>query len=167
MVWISVLESDLGPHRKIGPFRILRPVVLAGGIVPLFLQSPAGHGTGLLLEGIGVIAGLLCGLGILYTMHVYRSPKTGKAVSRAGIGFVAVWTGIVAARALFSYGSFHWFSQQLGRWMYTHQVTPYALADALIFMAVAMLLTRTVGVLARAAKARRPAEEGAQVAVGS
>ena len=30
--------ADLGSHRKIGKFRILRPLLLAAAIVPLFLE---------------------------------------------------------------------------------------------------------------------------------
>jgi len=39
LVLAAVLEADLGSHRKIGRFRILRPLVLAAAIVPLFLEK--------------------------------------------------------------------------------------------------------------------------------
>ena len=45
-VLIAVLEGDLGPHRKIGPLRILRPLVTIALVVPLFLDRPAPKGTG-------------------------------------------------------------------------------------------------------------------------
>ena len=166
-VWIAVLESDLGRHRKIGAFRILRPLLLAGGIVPLFIDHPVGHGTGLTLEIAGVAAGLIGGLTAVALTHVYRSPKTGRPVSRAGAGYALLWTVIIGARAAFSYGSSHWFSAPLGRWIVAHQVPVAAITDGLIFMAVAMLLTRTLGLAFRAAQVRQPAAEGARVAVGS
>ncbi len=87
-------------------------------------------------------------------MGVYRSPKTGRPVSRAGFGYAAVWTVVIGARAAFSYGSFHWFSHPLGTWMADHRVSSDDITNALILMAVAMVLTRTVGMATRAAGAR-------------
>ncbi len=43
-VLFAVLEADLG-RRKISTFRILRPVFLAAGIIPLFIVHPAAAGT--------------------------------------------------------------------------------------------------------------------------
>src|SRR5271168_5534344 len=84
-VLISVLEGDLGPHRKIGKFRILRPLITVALVIPLFLDRPVTHGKGLLVELAGIAAGLLCGLVATTLMRVYRSPKTGKPVSAAGL----------------------------------------------------------------------------------
>ena len=84
-------------------------------------------------------------------MRVYPSQLTGRPVSRAGYGYAALWTLVIAARAAFSYGSEHWFPSQLVNFCIAHQVTVAAITDALVFMAVAMLLTRTLGLAARAA----------------
>ncbi|WP_157537273.1 hypothetical protein [Kitasatospora azatica] len=155
MVLIAVLEADLGPHRKIGKLRILRPLLMATAIVPLFIRSPATDGTGLALELAAVVVGLAVGLLAMTFTEVYRSPKTGGPVSRAGFAYAALWIVVVGARAAFSYGSERWFGQQLGRWMLDNQVSGNALTDALLLMAVAMMLTRTLGLAARAAKAGR------------
>ncbi len=149
-VLAATLESDLGAHRKIGALRILRPAAVAGGVIPIFLDTPAGHGTGLLLEVLGTAAGLLCGAAAALLMRVYRSPRTGRPVSRAGLGYALLWTGVVGARAAFSYGASDWFPQQLGRWCAAHAVTGAAITDSLIFMAVAMILTRTGSLALRA-----------------
>lgn len=151
-VLVAVLHSDLGSERKIGPVRILRPLVLAGAVIPLFVQSPATHGTGLAVELAGIAAGLLGGLVAVALMAVHRSPETGRPVSRAGTPYALLWIVVIGARAAFSYGSSHWFPAQLTSWCIAHQVTGAAITDALIVMAVAMLLTRTIGLGARAAR---------------
>ena len=157
LVLAATLHSDLGTHRKIGPMRILRPALTAGAIVPLFLTSVVTHGTGLALELAGIAAGLLGGLAALALTRVYRSPQTGKPVSHATWPYALLWITVIGARAAFSYGSFHWFPSQLEHWCIAHQVTGAAITDGLIFMAVAMLLVRTLGLAARAASLSRTA----------
>ena len=150
-VLFATLESDLGPHRKIGPFRLLRSPVVVAAVIPLFLASPVTRGNGLLVELAGIAAGLLCGLIVTTLMRVYRSPKTGKPVSAAGFPYALVWIVIVAARAAFSVGAVHWFPAQLAQWCIAHQVSGAAITDGLIFMAITMVLVRTAGLAARAA----------------
>ena len=151
-VLVSILEADLGSHRKIGKFRILRAPLTVAAVIPLFLNRPVTHGNGLLVELAGIAAGLLGGLVVSTLMRVYRSPKTGKPVSAAGLPYAAVWTLIVAARTVFSIGALHWFPAQLDLWCATHQVTGAAITDGLIFMAITMVLIRTAGLAARAAR---------------
>lgn len=150
-VLAAVLQADLGGHGKIGKMRILRPVVLAAGIVPLFLDAPATHGAGLLLEIGAVLAGLLCGVLATCLMKLYRSPRTGKPVTRAGAPYALLWIVVIGARAAFSYGSVHWFPTQLTDWAVREHVSAAAITDGLIFMAVTMLLARTIGLAVRAA----------------
>lgn len=151
LVLVATLEADLGAHRKIGPLRILRPAAIAAGIIPLFVSPVVTHGTGLAVELAGAAAGLLGGLIAATLTKVYRSPKTGKPVSHATWPYALLWTLVIGARAAFSYGSFHWFPNQLTSWCVAHHVTGDAITDGLIFMAVAMLLTRTLSLAARAA----------------
>ena len=153
-VLIATLHSDLGAHRKIGPMRLLRPALIAGSIVPLFIEPLVTHGAGLEVELAGVAAGLVGGLAALGLMRVYRSPGTGKPATASGWPLALLWVLVIGARAAFSYGSEHWFPNQLANFAVAHQVTVAALTDALVFMAVAMLLTRTLGLAARAANVR-------------
>src|SRR5438270_3176863 len=85
-VLVATLHSDLGAHRKIGPMRILRPALVAGSVVPLFIDPPVTHASGLAVELAGVAAGLLGGLLALALTRVYRSPRTGKPVTYATWG---------------------------------------------------------------------------------
>ncbi|HEX3958419.1 MAG TPA: hypothetical protein VHZ03_17625 [Trebonia sp.] len=159
IVLLAVLEADVGSHRKIGWFRIARPIILAGVIVPIYLKSLTTHGTGLDLELAGTAAGILLGLTATGLMKVYRSPKTGRPASRAGFGYALLWTVIIGARSAFSYGSAHWFGPQLATWMAAHHVTSGAITDTLLLMAIGMLATRTLGLAARA-RALPPAGTG-------
>ncbi len=157
VVLTTVLATDLGPARKIGPMRLLRPVIAAAIIIPLFLDRPVTHGTGLAVEIAGIVAGLLGGLAAVALMGVYRSPATGKPVSRAGAPYAILWIVVVGARAAFSYGSVHWFEVPLVSWAIANQVSVAAITDGLIFMAVAMVLVRTLGLGVRASRLPAPA----------
>jgi hypothetical protein len=143
-VLFAVLEADLG-RRKISTFRILRPVLLALGIVPLFISHPATAGNGEVLElaltGLGVLLGIVAAFGL---MRVSHDPTTQKAVSTSGAAYGAFWTVVIGARLLFTYGANHWYHSQLGHWMVTNAITVDALTDALIFMALAMAVTRSI-----------------------
>jgi hypothetical protein len=150
VVLFVVLESDVGPHRKVTRFRVIRPLVTACLIVPFFIERAATTGTGLVLELALAAAGIAFGLLTAALMSVYRSPRTGKAVTRAGFAYASLWTAVIGARAAFSYGSVHWFGPQLGRWMAKNSVTSSAITDGLIFMAVGMLLTRVIAMGVRA-----------------
>ncbi len=156
-VLISVLEGDLGPHRKIGKFRILRPLITVALVIPLFIDRPVTHGKGLLVELAGLAAGLLCGLIISTLMRVYRSPKTGRPVSATGLPYAIAWTLVVGARAAFSIGATHWFPVQLSQWCVAHQVTGAAITDGLIFMALTMVVVRTASLGARSSRLRNTA----------
>jgi len=151
-VLFATVEADLGSHRKIGPFRLLRTPLVIAAVIPLFLDRPVTHGNGLLAELAGLAAGLLCGLLVSTLMRVYRSPLTGRPVSAAGLPYALAWILIVAARTAFSVGAINWFPAQLTQWCAAHQVTGAAITDGLIFMAITMVLVRTAALAALAAK---------------
>jgi hypothetical protein len=151
VVLASVLASDFGSARKIGKARLLRPLVAAAAI-PVFLQRPVTGGAGLAVELAGVAAGVLGGIVASALMTVYRSPRTGRPVSRAGGAYALFWTLIIGARAAFSYGSGHWFTSQIVAWCVQNNVAEAAIVDGLILMAIAMVLVRTASLGVRAAR---------------
>ena len=150
VVLTVVLESDLGAHRKINWFRIGRPLVTALIVIPFFIKGVQFTGVGLVLEVVLAVVGVALGWLSISLMTVYRSPTTGRAVTRAGLAYASVWIVVSAARVLFSYGSERWFEDSLGSWLSRNSVTTGALSDSLIFMALAMVITRVAVMAARA-----------------
>jgi hypothetical protein len=168
-----VLESDLG-RRKIGWFRVLRPVVTVIFIVPFYFTSLPVTGNDLALQAAGALVGATLGLVSVSALFVsvgldpdYRSGWSrrrrrgqGRAasVSQAGIGYAAIWVAVCAARIGFAYGAEHVFSDALGQFMATWHLSASALTNAFIFLSVGMDLFRSVGLVARGRAARRRAQ---------
>jgi hypothetical protein len=157
VVLFAVLEADLG-HRAVSRFRTLRPLLMVGGLVPMFVDRPATTGTGelleLLLAGLGVLLGVFASTRL---MHIGFDEAKQRPVSSAGTGYGLFWGAVVGARLAFTYGSDHWFGTQLGHWMATNGVSVDALTDSLIFMAIAMAVARTLRLAVGRAQVRHSA----------
>lgn len=158
-----VLESDLG-RRKIGWFRVGRPVLGVAGIVPFFFTSLPTGGNDLLLQGVGALAGAVLGLFSVCPLLVsvdYRpdwrrrwprtssTPASPAAVSRSGAGYAAVWIAVTAARLGFAYGAQHIFPVGLGLFLATHHLSATGLTNCFIFLSVGMSLFRSLGLWVR------------------
>jgi hypothetical protein len=173
-----VLESDLG-RKKVGWFRIARPIIVAGAIVPIYFSSLPTSGNDLTLQGIGAVLGLSLGLISVSPAFVtvgfepgfrgwwartHSQPGKPAAVTVAGTGYALVWILATAARLGFAWGSKHLFSHTLGVFMVKHQLSAVALTNALIFLPVGMDVFRSVGLLARGSTAMRKGRLGTQLA---
>ncbi|MEV4422214.1 hypothetical protein AB0L40_19895 [Patulibacter sp. NPDC049589] len=142
-----VLFSDLG-RKAFSRRRLVRPLLIAGIVGATMVAGVPSHGDGLLLIVLGVTAGVVLGA---LAGGLLRVEADGDApvVTVGGPAYAAFWTTVAGLRVAFAYGSDHWFRSDLGTWMLHHQVTSDALTDALVLMALAMVVTRTISVLAR------------------
>jgi len=160
VVLAAVLEADLG-HRKITRMRLIRPLIIAAVIAAFWISGVAGSGTGLWVELAGIGTGIVLGLAAAALMRVYTADN-GRMYSYAAVPYALLWVVVVAARLWFAYASNHDIRVPVGTWMYAHQLTTSALIDAFIFVALAMVLTRTGSLAVRSRAWRRaPAAEPA------
>ncbi|MCA2229745.1 hypothetical protein MTP10_25945 [Nonomuraea sp. 3-1Str] len=158
IIFAIAIESDIG-RRKVGLFRLLRPVAGAAALVPIFFDGFELSGTGLLLEAAATVLGLAMGLAAVSFMRFEYVPDKQAVYSRAGLAYVTAWVAITLTKVAFSYGATHVFGPELGRWMAAHDVGANALKAAIILLNVSTMLARVGGihVRARATAAPRPA----------
>lgn len=154
-----ILESDLG-RRKIGVFRVARPLVGAAIIAPFFVAAPGGSAWSSSLELASIVLGLGLGLAAAVLMPVTWDSARHRAYSRAGLAYAMLWVTLSAARYVFSYGARHWFGHPLNAFMTTNHVSRGVLADALIFLFLTMYLVRTVSLIVRRYTVRGQAQAG-------
>lgn len=151
-VWIinfvvlgAVYEADLG-HRRITLFRLIRPLLLSAAIVALYFKKVGTSGNGLVFELVLTVLGIGLGLGAAALFRIYRDK--GVAWSQAGIAYAALWAGVIGGRLVFVYATYH--SVALDKWLATQRLSSDTITDALLFMAIAMVLARTASLRLRA-----------------
>lgn len=145
IVVFIALESDIG-RRKIGPFRVFRPLVTALVIVPFFFSGMDWSGNGLLFEAAGAVVGLLLGFAALSFMKFEYDAAQHRTYSRTGVAYVVAWLLITGAKIFFSYGSTDIWGRELFTWMTQNGISIDAFKAAFIFLNVATMLAR-VGVI--------------------
>lgn len=139
---VAVLLVDFG-RRRLTMMRIVRPVVLTGVIVPFVMPGFDLNGPGLALEVGGCLAGVLLGLLAAWAMRVERDGDGGWPVTVAGLPYLAIWVAFTAARLLFTYEVQHSvsFGQAVGHFLVSNRISVTALADSIMFIGFAMLIT--------------------------
>jgi hypothetical protein len=150
------LESDVG-RRKIGPFRVFRPLVTALVIVPFFFEGVSLSGNGLLLEIGATAVGLALGLAALAPMKFEYDADQHRVYSRTGLVYVGGWLAITALKLFFSYGSTEIWGRQLFTWMNENGIGVDAFRAAFIFLNVATMLARVGAIYFRGSATARAA----------
>jgi hypothetical protein len=150
-----VLESDLG-RRRIGWFRLGRPLLTLPVVLTMVGLHPASSGNGLLFDVAGAVVGIVLGLAAGALMRVEYDGAKGRAVSRAGLPYAALWLVIIGGRLLFLYGTTHWFGRQVGEFLVNNRISTDAFAASFILMAFAMALTRTASLAVRSVRVGVP-----------
>jgi len=143
-----VLATDLG-HRRITGWRLLRSLAAAVVVCAIFVRSFPTGGSDLVLQLAGIGAGILAGVVASLFLPAYRGAD-GAPMTRGGIAYATVWIVLSLGRVLFAYGSENWFAEGIVRFSIEHEISgqaPYA--NAFLFMALAMVLTRAGALLIR------------------
>jgi len=166
VVLAAVLEADLG-HRKITRSRLIRPLVIAAVIAAFWIKGVAWSGTGLWVEAAAIGTGIVLGTAAAALMRVYTETD-GRRYSYAWIPYALLWLAVVGSRLWFAYASYHDIRVPVGTWLFTHQMTVSAFTDAFVFLALAMVLTRTgsLAVRSRALRGAPAAEPGGEAQPG-
>jgi len=137
--------------------KLLIPLGIVAAVGYYYLPGAPTIGHDVAFDVVGIGAGILCGLIAAAFVRVERE-EGGRVVIRAGIGYVAVWTIVVAGRLLFAWGTEHAWAGQIRAFSIANQITGAdAYRTALVLMALAMVLTRAAATAARAIDARHPA----------
>jgi hypothetical protein len=151
-----VLATDLG-HRRLTNWRLLRSLAAVIVVCAIFVRSFPTGGNDLTLQLAGIGAGLVAGAIATAFLPVHRGAD-GQPMTRGCPAYASVWVVLSLARVLFAYGSEHWFAEGLVRFSIENEISgaaPYA--NAFLFMALAMVLTRSGALLVRRQRLGAPA----------
>ncbi|MFJ5553062.1 hypothetical protein [Streptomyces sp. NPDC093225] len=155
VILVIILSTDLGT-RRITRMRLLRSIIAVAIVVVLFVRSLPLGGNDPWLQLAGVGAGVACGL-IAATLLPAHRGSDGDVYTRGGVAYAIVWTLMSASRVLFAYGSEHWFGQDVILFSIENELSGQDVySNAFVFMALAMVLTRTAVLLAKRRRLRGP-----------
>ncbi|MEU2833195.1 hypothetical protein ABZ667_31790 [Streptomyces lavendulae] len=145
VILVIILSTDLGT-RQITSMRLLRSIIAIAIVLALFVRSLPLDGNDPWLQLAGIGAGILCGLIAVPLLPAHRG-SDGNVYTRGGAAYAILWTLVSASRVLFAYGSEHWFGQDVIMFSIENKLSGQDVySNAFVFMALAMVLTRT-GVL--------------------
>jgi hypothetical protein len=158
-VLAMVLWNDLG-RKAVTRKRLLRPLLTAGIVGGSVFEAVPAGGNSELLIAAGVAAGVLLGLAASALLRVDHEGHDGVVRTIGGSAYAALWLGVIGARIAFSYGADHWFTSSLVAFCTEHQITSAAITDALVLMALGMVVTRTLALAIRVQAGGTAAQRG-------
>lgn len=158
-ILIIILATDLG-HRRVTTFRMLRSLIAVAVVIAVFVHSIPTTGNDLAFQLTGLGAGVICGLVAGSMLRVYQAADGGTQTF-GGIGYATIWVVLSAARVIFAYGTENWFPQEIVQFSIDYKLSGADVyANAFVFMALAMVLTRTTVLLAKRRRLARSISVG-------
>ncbi len=155
-----IIATQMG-RRRLTLRRLLLPFVAVVLVGYHYLQGVPTVGGDLDFEVTLSLAGALCGILAAGFMDVERDDQTGSIVTEAGITYAALWAIVFGGRLAFAWAASNLWSHQVAQFSIQHQITSSAAwTAAFVFMALSMVLTRTLVVAVRALLLVRPSTVG-------
>ena len=139
--------------RRLSPVQVLLPIVIVGWAIVTYVHEIPTNGNSLVLIAIAIAVGALIGIGVglLTNLRV----DSGRVIAQAGLWAAVLWVVGMGSRLVFQLFATNGGGESIGRFSVTHEIDPTAWAPALILMAAATILLRTVLLLTRAARLRQ------------
>jgi hypothetical protein len=135
------------PFRR---FDLIRPLVIVAFVAMLFLRSFPTQGNDVTFVTfstiVGAVLGTLCGL--TTKMRV----KESIVLTSVGIAAIFFWCIGVVARSVFSFSVEHGGRAAIGHFSVQHHITDSGWVTALVLMALAEVVARTITLTTRAKK---------------
>jgi hypothetical protein len=151
-----VIATQMG-RRRLSLRRLLLPFLAVGIVGYHYLHAVPAVGGDLDFEISLSLAGVLCGVLAAGLMNVERDQQTGRIMTQAGFTYAALWAIVFGGRLAFAWAASNVWSHQVAQFSIQHQIIGSAAwTAAFVFMALSMVLTRTVVVAVRALMLDRP-----------
>jgi len=135
------------PFRR---FDLIRPLVIVAFVAMLFLRSFPTQGNDLPFIVISAVVGAL--LGTLCGLATRMRIKEGVILTSVGVIAIFFWCIGVVARSAFSFSVEHGGRAAIGRFSAQHHITDSGWVTALVLMALAEVVARTITLTTRAQK---------------
>ncbi|UQX04544.1 hypothetical protein [Streptomyces sp. RerS4] len=148
-----ILATDLGT-RKVTNMRLVRSIIAIAIVIALFVHTLPLGGSDPWLQLAGIGAGVVCGLIAAVLLPAHRG-SDGDIYTKGGVAYAVVWSLMSASRVVFAYGSEHWFAQDVIVFSIENELSGQDVySNAFVFMALAMVLTRTAVLLGKRRRLR-------------
>jgi hypothetical protein len=128
----------------------IRPVVLVAAAAAYYLRAFPTQGNDVLLDTLLTLLGIALGTSCALTTRLSVADD-GAAFAKAGVAAAVLWVIGMAGRFTFEYYATHGGAQSVANFSIKHQITSSAeWTTALIFMALAEVLSRLITIRTRA-----------------
>lgn len=126
------------------------PIVAVAAAAAYYLKSVPTQGNDVVLDVLGLAAGLILGIGCGLTTRLFRD-REGFMVAKAGLVAALLWIVGMASRTGFEYAATHNGEHAIADFSRSNSITGAdAWTAALLLMALAQVLARTATIRIRA-----------------